>query len=465
VKFKTTLILLAVFAALLAVVLVFESKGKKEAAVKEKEDLLVSLPSADIQKIELKKEDGTITLQKDEKGGWRITAPLEAKADGTEADGLASSLASLRIDRVVEKEAKDLKTYGIPEREVYLWAKGSDTPVKILIGMENPLDKSLFAKRDADPRVVLISSALKSTLDKKLFDFREKTVFNFEPAEVKRVRVRTKVAFWEAAREADGWFFLAPFRALADKSKLDSLLDSLSNLKATEFVSEDKKPADIKKFGLEKPEFEVSLSMPVANREVLFSLHKDAGKSYALTSQSNKIIAFDGSLLADLDRKPDELREKKVASFLTWEANKVSLKKDGGEIAAAKEKVKDEDKWLLQTPARDAADGSKIEDFLRKVEALEAAAFIDNPKSPAEYGLDKPAAEIRIWTKANSGKAEEIGLLIGKEDKDKKQVVVKNLKLDYLFRVDSSFLQDFPKEAANWRAEPAKTEEAADKKK
>jgi hypothetical protein len=465
VKFRTTLILLAVFAVLLVVVLVFESRGKKAAAAKEKEDLLVSLTAADIQKIELKKEDGTIVLQKDDKGEWRLAAPLEAKADGSEADGLASSFASLRIDRVVEKEAKDLKAYGIPEREVSLWVKGKASPVKILIGMENPLDKSLFAKREDDPRVVLLASYLKTTLDKKAFDFREKEIFKFTTADVKTVRVKAKGVSWEAAREGDGWLLTSPVRAVAAKTKVDSLLDSLSGIKAKEFLSETKLSADVKKLGLDHPDSEVTLVMPTANKEVVFSLRKEGDKSFVMTSQSNKIIAFEGSLLADLEKKVDELREKKVVDFASWEADKVSVKKGGLELSASKEKVKDVDTWLLGTAAKDTADGTKVEAFIRRIEGLEAAAFVDNPKSLAEYGLDKPAAEVRVRTKGVDNKIAEVALLVGKEDPAKKQVVVKNVKLDYLFRVDSSFLQDFPKEAKDWKAEPVKPQTTPDVKK
>ena len=466
-KFKTTFILLAVFAVLLAVVLIFESRGKRIAAAKEQEGLLVNLSSAEIRKIELKREDGTIVLEKNDTGEWRLTAPLDARAEATEADALVSSLAGLRIDRVVEKAVQDkgLRTYGIPQREISIWIKGKDIPVRILIGMENPLDKSLFVKREDDPRVVLVSGDLKTALDKKVFDFREKTIFKFDRADVRGIQVRAKSVRWEAAHEADAWLFKAPLQAPANKSQLETLLDSLSNLKATEFVSEDKKPADIKKFGLDKPEYEVDLAMPAANREVVYSFHKDGGKSYALTSQSNKIIAFEGSLLADLEKKVDELREKKVLDFSSWEAFKIALKKGDFRLTAAKEKVKDEETWRLDTAAKDTADGTRIEAFIRKIEGLEAAAFIDNPKSLAAYGLDKPAAEVIIWTKDIDNKVKEMSLLVGSVEPAKDQVVVKNRKLDGLFRVDAAFLEDFPRDAKSWKVELPKTEGTAEKKK
>ena len=464
-KFKSTLVLLAVFLVLLAAVLVFESRGRKESAAKDKENILVDVAAADVRKVQLKRPDGTIALEKEDKGGWRMTTPLEALADATEADGLLSSFAGLRLDRVVERSAGDLKAYGFPRIEVSLWVKGKDTPVTVLIGMENPLDKSLFAKRADDPRLVLLPSTLTATLDKKVFDFRDKTVFKFEPADVKKVRLRAKGVAWEAAREAAGWTFTAPFHALPAKGKLDSLLDSLSNLRATEFVSETKAAEDLKKFGLDKPEYDVTLSLPAAGKEIVFALHKDKDRSYATASGTNKIVAFDGALVADLEKKPDDLREKKVVDFSSWEADRVAVKTRGLAIAAAKGKVKDEEKWLLETAAKDPADGTKVEAFLRRLEGLEATGFVDAPKGLAAYGLETPAAEITVRTKDYENKVRETVLLVGKEDAAKKEAFVKNAKLDYLFRIDASFLADLPKEPKDWRAVPPAPETPAEKKK
>ena len=81
--------------------------------------------------------------------------------------------------------------------------------------------------------------------------------------------------------------------------------------------------------------------------------------------------------------------------------------------------------------------------------------FIDAPKGLTEYGLDKSEAEVRVRITEGESKTREITILVGKEDVDKKQVVVKNAGLGYLFRVDSAFLEDFPKEAKDWKAEVA----------
>jgi flagellar biosynthesis/type III secretory pathway M-ring protein FliF/YscJ len=104
-KFKTTVILFAVFLVLLAFVLFFEYKGKGE---KDEEEKLLALSSDDAQKVTFKKEDETISFQKDEEGEWLITEPLEAKADKYEVDRLADDFSDLKIERVVEEEPEEL---------------------------------------------------------------------------------------------------------------------------------------------------------------------------------------------------------------------------------------------------------------------------------------------------------------------------------------------------------------------
>jgi hypothetical protein len=464
VKLKTTLILLAVFAVLLALVLFFDSRGQKNEAEKEQANTLISLTAGDIRKVSLVRDGETLAFERDEAGPWRLTSPLRAAADEYEVGSLVDSLASLRIERVVEKEAADLAAYEIPKMEVSLWVKDKDTPVKLLVGMENPLDKSLFAKLEDDPRVVLLASSLKSSLEKKVFDFRDKSAFKFTAADVRSVKVRAKDVAWRAGREESGWFLEEPVAALAAKSKVDSLLDSLSGLRAKAFVAEEKGPDALKEFGLDKPDYEVTLSLPASNQEIVFALAKKGEAQYATTSLSTKIITFEGTLLEDLGRKADEMREKKVSDFFAWDAKRVSVKRDGLEIVASKEKVGEEDKWLLDVVAKTEADRTKVEDFVRKIEGLEAAAFIDRPGPLADYGL-APGTEIRILTKDYQDKEKETILLVGKEDPEKKQVVVKNALYDYLFLVDTGFLQDLPKEIKDWTAEPPKTEEEKTDKK
>jgi hypothetical protein len=452
-KFKTTLILLAAFVALLAFVLFFESRNKGK---KETEEKLVDVPSADVEKMTLKKEDGTIAFRKDDQGNWLITEPLEAQADSSEVNRLAEDFSSLRIERVVEKQGGDLAKYEIPKEELTLWYKNRPEPEKILIGMENPLDKALFAKKEGDPRIVLIPSYLKSQLDKTTFDYRQKEVFKYEPADVTSIRLRAKDVTWEARKKEEGWFFLKPFNALAKKSQIEDILRTLADLKAKEFVSEARNEKDMARYGLKDPEYVISLALPSKNQDVTFFLHKDGDNVYATTSLSSKILNVDGQVLANLEKKAEDLREKQVVTFNSWEAQKLQLIAGSLNLEVSKDA---DGKWSFDDAAKEEADKPKIETFLRQIETLEASEFIDSPASLEVYGLAQPQAEITVWTKEDETEKQS-QLFVGTEDKEKKQVVVRNPKFPYLFRVDSSFLAEFPKEAKDWKVEtPAEKKE------
>lgn len=453
-KFGRTMALLGAFLILLAAVLFFDARGRKRSAVRDKEGRLVDLASADLVKMSLKGGGAVLTFERDAKGDWTITGPLETGADAAEVGGLADGFSNLRIERVVATAPADLSTYGIPEKEVSLWVKGKDKPVRILVGMENPIDKTLFAMRDDDPRVVLVASSLKAVLDKKLFDFRRKDVLAFDKAGVSAIKVRSGAASWAASKKDGDWHLESPVAALAERSRVESLIDTLAALRAREFVAERRTPEDVRASGLEMPEYEVSLSMPAANEAIVIGLHKDGDKVFAMSSLVDKIVLVENAILGDLDRKPDEYREKKVAVFDSWDADRIAVTARGVSVTAAKERSGDTDKWLLESEGRPEADAAKVETFLREIGGLEAAEFIDAPKSLAEYGLDSPRAEIRIRTKDAEGKVRESTVLVGAEEKAKKQVVVKNAVLGYLFRVEATFLQDIPTDLKDWMASP-----------
>jgi len=446
-KFKTTIILFVIFLVLMAYIFLFESKSKNDEHAKEK---LVALSSESVQKIIYKKEDETLEFQKNAEGEWLIIKPLEAKADKYEVNRLAEEFADLRIERVVDEEPADLEKYGIPKKEMSLYFKDKEPQVKILIGMENPLDNTFFAKRENETRVVLLSSSLKNLLEKSVFDYRQKDIFKFKTDEAKSIKLRAKKIQWEALKKEEEWFLKKPVKALVKNSKINDILYSLSNLKAKEFVSEEKTKEEIKNYGLDQADYEVSLSIPLSNQEVTFFIHKDDEKVYATTSLSPKIIEIEDSIISDLEKKAEELRKKEVANFYSWEVNRLHIKK--GNIALTL--VKDEEnKWHFESQDKEEADKNKIETFIRKIENLEATEFIDPPLNLKDYGLESPQARVQIWVEEEEEKVKEITILIGSEDKEAKQMVVKNTRFEYLFKVDSAFLEEFPKDLKDWKME------------
>jgi hypothetical protein len=448
---KSTLVLLVVFLALLAVVLFLKPKAKEGAEAR-----LLDLKPDDIQKISLKKGAEDLVFERNDKGEWDIASPLAAKADTYEVNRLAEDLSSLKIEKVVEAQAadRDRAGYGIPQTVVSLWLKGKPQPTVLEVGSENPLDNTLYAQLQGDPRIVLLPSLIKGDLDKKLFDFRRKDVFAFETSQVATIGFQSKDAAWDAAAHGGEWYLEKPVAALARRSQVDGLLTTLSGLRAKDFTVEQRTAQDLKTYGFDKPDFKIDLTLLPAKAALSFLVRKKDDKVYVTTSAPGPIVTAEDQLLTDLDKKPDELREKRLDAINAWEVNGLELTRGALHLAVTRGKA---GSWAFASGATGPADDAKVETFIRELSTLEAESFIDKPGPPSAYGLDKPRAEIKLETSTQEERTTRIDLLVGNEDAAAKQVVVKNARLAYLFRVGSAFLEQFPKEAKDWKkVEPPK---------
>ena len=443
-KIKNTLILLTIFIALLAFVLIFDSKKKTEDDTPEK---LVNLLPYDVQKIEFQTHNVKISFHKGENAKWQITAPLEAEADQMEVDRLSNDFSDLQYSRIVEAEPEDLKKYGLPGSKIALFTKDRADPVTILIGFENPLDNTFFAKRTDENKVVLISSTFKNLLDKTVFDFRKKNIFQFEINDVGKFKIKSKNKTWEAQKDNNEWWLKKPFYSLSEESRINTLLTQLSNLKANEFASEEKGQDNLKPYGLLKPDYEAIFSFPATGQETTFYLHKKEDTVYATTSISSKIIKVDGSVLDELDKEPEEYREKNVSIFYSWEVDRLQVKKEDLVITVVRNK---DGKWTFESEDKSEADKDKIDNLIRELNYLEAESFIDPPIDLKRSGLEKPEWEITIRTKGNEGSTKMITLQIGVASEEDENVIVKNIRFDYLFKVKSEFLKILPNDIKDW---------------
>lgn len=450
-KFKTTIILFVTFFVLLGLLLIFESREKKKLSEKDK---LVDVQLEDIQEVLLKEGENIIRFIRKSDDEWMIKEPLEAEADNYEVNRLAEDFGQLKMERIVEEQPEDLSKYGIPQKEVILKLKETETPIEILIGNENPLDKTLFAKRSDQERIVLLPSHLSNLLEKEVFDFRKKDIFSFETEDVKEILLESRDFKWEAQKKDDEWFLIKPVESLADKDSLSGLLYSLSNLKAEEFVSEDKNENELKNFGLNKPQFKITLKMPEKTETISFLLNKKNETLFVTASNSPKIVSTEDTIVKELEKPPHDLREKKVLDFYTWETEKLKLKTDQLEFTLSKD---EDNNWLFE-PSGKPAEKEKIESFLRKVSDLKAEEFIDPPINLKDYGLDPPQVELWLRT-GDEEEQKEFKLLIGESDPEKKTVVVKNDRLDYLFQVKNDILKELPGSIDDWKKDEPEDKE------
>ncbi len=442
-KWRTIIILFAVLAFLLLAIFYME---KREERKEKLEGKLITYSASDINKLELRRGSEIIIFER-KNDNWEITSPLKTSADKYTVDRLVEDFSDLKIERKVEENAGDLKKYGLepPHRILKLWKKDGSL-ISVQVGIESPIDGALYAKKPEENTVYLIPSFLKSGLDKTLFDFRNKKVFEFEKNKVSKIKWESENKVWQASKKEEEWFLEVPVKALADKGKIDDILYSISGAEAKAFVVEDYKDEQLKDYALSNPKIKISIK---ADKDINISvgLKEEKDKKYVYSvSNLNRIISeLPETFLSEIEKKPEDIREKSVAVFWSFDVQKLSILKEGKEYLFEKDK---QDKWEMKKPEQKEMDGTKINDFLRKIEDLEAKEFIDHPKSLKEYGLENPNLQFKITTK-ESGKEKLIEIVAGKEENDK--IYLMNKKLDYIFVVESSFLKEIPKDFEEWK--------------
>lgn len=442
-KWKTFLILTFILAILVLSIFYVE---KREERKEKFEGKLFTYSSSDINKLELRRGSEIIVFEKKD-DAWEITTPFKTKADKYAVERLVEDFSDLKIERKVEENVRDLKKYGLepPHRILKLFKKDGSF-FSVYVGIENPIDGALYAKKPEESVVYLIPSFLKSGLDKTLFDFRNKKIFEFEKDKVNRIVWESEGKRWNAYKKEEEWFLDEPVKALADKGKIDDILYSITGAEAKGFSVEDYKDEQLKEYALDKPKIKISIK---GERDLEISVgvkeEKDKKNVYAISNFSRVISELPETFLSEIDKKPEDMREKSVAVFWSFDVQKLTIIKEGKEYIFEKDK---QDKWEMKNPEKKEIDGTKINDFLRKIEDLEAKEFIDSPKSLKDYGLDLPNLKFKIETKER-GKERTIEIICGKEENEK--VYLMNKKLNYIFVVESSFLKEIPKDFEDWK--------------
>ena len=426
---RTPLILFIILLVLVGITFyAIKFQEKKES----QEKLFVKLNDK-VEKIEIDRKDGTKVVFEKEGARWMMRKPKNVEADDYVVGRIADEVSELRYERLVEERTADLKKYGLlkPEVTLKIWEKGNQNPYVIKVGDKNPINSDRYAMLEGESRVVLLSSFFTDLLFKDVMDYRNKKIAKFDESKAKKIEVSGKVNY-VLEKIGKEWYLTKPVKALANNYKCDDILYAITGAEAKEFVSDKADEKEKKKYGLDKPDLKVVVDL--GKEKVRFELVKKDENYYLL--KGNNIYKVEESLYNSLKKEIKELREKRLVRFYSFEVQSIEWKRGKEQFLAVKEK----DKWVAKKPFKGELEKTKVEDFLRNVEDLEAEEFVDNP------GKFRP--QVVVTFKLEEGKTVTIEL----QEKDDK-LYGKDRKLNYLLVFDKKISDIFPEKAEEWKKE------------
>ncbi|MFX1355296.1 MAG: DUF4340 domain-containing protein [Promethearchaeota archaeon] len=171
-RWKPTLIVLGLFALLLAYVLIveIEKEPPSEGEADPTPSPILDLSLDDV--VTLRIQDGQRTVRiEHEEAGWRITEPRDELADSYAVFVPVDDLIRLEARMVVLEKTSDLATYGLHPAALTLTIETrSGGEERILVGRKTPDGTLFYVQHAGDARLYAVSSYKMETFFEWLLD-------------------------------------------------------------------------------------------------------------------------------------------------------------------------------------------------------------------------------------------------------------------------------------------------------
>ncbi len=244
---------------------------------------------------------------------------------------------------------------------------------------------------------------------------------NFDRSKIDGIVIQNGDQKIEMRRRDNKWRLETPIQDQADSAFVESLFSDLENwqkegtIPAKEIDSDKTKLVE---YGLNNPKLKLKLLGRERPPEILFG--KDAAmeaRMYVRFQNSKETFLAGQSVKKDIDKQPEEFRDKKLTDLSNAQVQRVVLKTSAGEM----ELEKTDTHWDIVKPLRARADDQKVNDLISQVTSARIGQFVADDRGDLRpYGLAEPRGSITLFDQQQE-KDQKIGIgksikIAGRED-------------------------------------------------
>src|ERR1051326_2185149 len=238
---------------------------------------------------------------------------------------------------------------------------------------------------------------------------QEKVFADVKPEKIDKVTVKSeKGETTTAQKQGDKWQLTQPAAAAADEAELSGITSNLGSIEVQRVI--DDHASDFKQYGLDPARIDVSFRQDGKEQRLLIGQKTPTGSDlYARLPDKPRVFLLPSYLETTFNKSPFDLRDKTILKIDRDKVDKIEIQSGDRTIAVAKQGAD----WQLTSPITGRADFSAVEGILGKLNSSQMKAItapeVSDPKALQEYGLDKPAATVKITLGSS-----QAGLAIGK---------------------------------------------------
>ena len=218
----STLVLVVVLAGLGAYIYFVDSKrpaasADGSSATKEK---VFTVEADKINELRITYQGESSLLRKAD-GGWKMIEPAQIDADPPEAIGVATALTNVEIVRVVDENATNLEQFGLANPQITVAFKADGGAAGTLkLGNKNATQGEIYAVKNDEKRVFLVSSFQETSFNRKPFDLRDKKILKFDRDKADSLVLAKGASSIELSRSGSEWKVVKPV-AVAQRLQRD----------------------------------------------------------------------------------------------------------------------------------------------------------------------------------------------------------------------------------------------------
>jgi hypothetical protein len=267
-------------------------------------------------------------------------------------------------------------------------------------------------------------------------------VFSVEADKIDEVTIRSESGDRTTLKKnGSEWQVTAPSGLAADAAEISGITTNLASVQEERVIDEN--PGDLKDFGLAQPRIEVSFKSAGQEHKLLIGSKTPTGSDlYAKTAAASKVFLIASYLESTFNRSTFDLRDKTALKVDRDAVDALEITNGDRTLKFAKRNGN----WELTEPAVSRSDSAAIEGLLFKLSGLQMKSVAAaEPAALDQYGLDKPAAAVRI----GSGSS-QASLLIGSKAQEG-NLYAKDASRPAVFTIEATLLDDLKKDAGEYR--------------
>jgi hypothetical protein len=409
-KWKTTVVLLAIVLGLGLYIKFFESKRPGTEEAERQSHNVVNFNRDKVDGVVIQNGDEKIDIRRHD-NKWRLETPIKDQADTSLVSNLLLDLESWQKDatiaaKEIDADKKKLNEFGLSKPKLRLKLLGEGAPPEILFGKDAALEGRMYVRFENSRETYLANQSIKKDIDKKADDFRDRKLTDLITAQVSRLVLKTPAGEMELQKKGDNWEIVKPLRARGDSQKIADLIAQVTTARIEQFVADDH--GDLRPFGLAGARGANTLFGPDDKQGQTLQIGgvppKQPDQVYVRFSPRAFVYTLPKKTEDLLNARPNDVRDRHLVRIDTNVLDRITIDAPGKTKTVLARKAEN---WTIASRDNAPANVSEVHRLIDTFQNEQVTKFIEDVASNLpKYGLDKPQLQVTFSSFASENTAE-----------------------------------------------------------